>query len=148
MDPFDDIDSFEKMMKKMLEGFFGKGGVEVFTPVRAGAKVNNPASGVREPLTDINETKEDVIVTMELPGATKNDISLDVSANGIEISAKTQKISESETSEGTSFTQFKKFMNLPSEVDPDSVNATYKNGILEIYLKKLKQSKSRKVKIK
>ena len=146
MDPFDDVGDFEKMMKKMLEGFFGRGGVEVFGPTKFGFRNKKP--GVREPLTDINETKDLVIVTMELPGANKEDISLDVSSNGIEISARTQKITASEEVSGTSFTNFKKFMSLPTEVDPDSVNATYKNGILEIKLKKLVQTKSKKVKIK
>ena len=146
MDPFDDIGEFEKAMKKLLEGFFGRGGVEVFGPTRFGSR--NRVQGVREPLTDINETKDLVIVTMELPGANKEDISLDVSSNGIEISARTQKLTDSENVSGTSFTKFKKFMSLPTEVDPDSVNATYKNGILEIKLKKITESKSKKVKIK
>ena len=124
MDPFDDISEFEKMMKKMLEGFFGRGTVDVFGPTRFGPRMNTP--GVREPMTDINETKDLVIVTMELPGANKEDINLDVSSNGIEISAKRKSLKESEAMSGTTFTQFKKFMSLPTEVDPDSVNASYK----------------------
>ncbi len=146
MDPFDDISEFEKAMRRMMESLFGRGSFEVFAPVRFGTRVRTP--GVREPLTDINETKDQVIVTMELPGASKENISLDVTSNGIEISAKTQRITDTEEVSGASFTKFRKFMSLPAEVDPDSVDATYRNGILEIKLKKLKQAKSKKVKIK
>ncbi|MBR9682031.1 MAG: Hsp20/alpha crystallin family protein [Candidatus Altiarchaeota archaeon] len=146
MDPFDDISEFEKTMKKMLENFFGKGSIEVFGPTQR--RQRNKTPGVREPITEINETKDEVIVTIEIPGATKEDISLDVSSNGIEISAKTQRLTDSGEVSGTSSTEFKKFMSLPTDVDPDSVNASYKNGILEIKLKKLKQTKSKKVTIK
>jgi|GEM_PF-1162613 len=149
MDPYDDIDRFEKMMRKMIEGLFGGGHIEVFAPMRVGkSRGVNLGSGVREPLTDINETKDQVIVTMELPGATKEDIHLEVTSNGIEISARTQKVSEAEGVSKRAFTQFKKFMSLPVDVDPDSVDAQYRNGILEVKLKKLKQDKGRKVKIK
>lgn len=142
MNPYDDIRRFEKMMQKMMEGLFGGGHVEFFGPTRA------KRPGVREPLTDINETKDQVIVTMELPGASKRDINLEVTSQGIEISAKTKKIMEEGNISESSFTQFKKYMTLPVEVDPDSVDARYKNGILEVKLNKLEPSESKKVKIK
>ena len=150
MDPYDDVDEFEKTMKRLLEGFFGKGSFSFFGPTSFGARMGAPsrAPGVREPLTDICETRNEVIITMELPGARKEDIDLDVSAKGIEISARTEKISESDTSSRKAFTKFSKFMSLPAEVDPDSVEAKYHNGILEIKLSKLDKTPSKKVKIR
>ena len=146
MDPFDDINEFEKMMKKMLESFFGRGTIDVFGPSRRNIKTAAP--GVREPLTDVYETKTHVIITMELPGAKKENINLDVSSNGIEISAKQETMTESKGISRTSFTHFKKFMSLPTEVDAKSVDAKYNNGILEIRIKKAKPAKGRKVKVK
>ncbi|MBR9679440.1 MAG: Hsp20/alpha crystallin family protein [Candidatus Altiarchaeota archaeon] len=146
MDPFDDINAFEKMMKKMLESFFGRGTVDVFGPTQIRQKAVAP--GVREPLTDVYETKDHVIITMELPGAKKENIHLDVSSNGIEISAKQETVTESKGISGTSFTHFKKFMSLPTEVDAKSVDAKYNNGILEIRIKKARPTKGRKVKVK
>jgi HSP20 family protein len=148
VDPFDDIKRFEKIMKEMMEGLFGGARFEVFTPMRAGGKGRaEEISDVREPLTDINETKDEVLVTLELPGASKDNIDLDVEDRGIEISAKIHKLSEGEDKRSSSFTRFQKFLTLPCDVDPNSVKATYNNGILEVHLNKLKKSKGKKVKI-
>jgi len=148
MDPFDDITKFEKMMRDMLEGLFGGSRIEVFAPVRGrSAFGGNFQKGVREPLTDIDENKSEVIITMELPGASKDAIEVDATSNGVEINAKIQKFSENKNMRSSSFSHFKKFVSLPSEVNPNEVKAKYKNGILEIKLKKVKTQKGKKVRI-
>jgi HSP20 family protein len=37
--------------------------------------------------------------------------------------------------------------SLPTEIDPEKANATFKNGILEVHLPKLEQSKPKQVKV-
>ncbi len=149
MDPFDDVNKFEKLMKSMLEGLFGGSSVNVITPFRGAGfgQKQNFNSEEREPLTDIFETKDEVIVTIELPGASKNDIELNASSNGLEIIASIKQVSVNENSRSSSIRKFKKYMGLPAEVDADTVKAKYHNGILEVKLKKIKKPKSKKVKI-
>jgi len=149
MDPFDDIKKFEKLMKNMLEGLFGGSSVNVITPFK-GTGFNpgqNLNSKEREPLTDVFETDDEVIVTMELPGASKNDIEVDASANGLEIIASIKRVSVNENSRSSSTSRFRKHVRLPAEVDSNTVKAKYRNGILEVKLKKIKKTKSKKVKI-
>jgi len=149
MDPFDEKNRFEKMIKDMLEGLFGGSSVNVITPFRGsgfGPK-QTLGSDEREPLTDVFETKDEIIITMELPGASKEDIELDANPNGLEIIANIRKVSMNKNSRSSSFTRFKKYVGVPAEVDPNTVKAKYKNGILEVKLKKLKKQKGKKVKI-
>ncbi|MBR9690005.1 MAG: Hsp20/alpha crystallin family protein [Candidatus Altiarchaeota archaeon] len=149
MDPQDDIRRFEKIMKDLMEGIFGRGRIEVFTPMMStGNPFSNPMQGdSREPLTEINETKTEVVVTMELPGANKNQIDINATNMSIEISAKIDRVIESGNSRGRSQTSFRKYLTLPEEVDPKTIKARYKNGILEVTMKKTEKEKGTKIKV-
>ena len=91
----------------------------------------------REPLTDICEGKDEVYITLEIPGVEKKDIDL--------------QIREDELSVGVEHPQrnYHKDIQFPYRIEPDSVKATYKNGVLDITLKKSssKERQGRKVEI-
>ena len=92
--------------------------------------------GAREPLTDIIEEKERIRVIVELPGVERDDIQLHVEDDLLDISVDRED------------RKFSKQLELPSPVDPDSTSATYKNGVLEVVLKKVAPKKrGRAVKI-
>jgi HSP20 family protein len=80
--------------------------------------------GAREPLTDIIEEKANIRVIVELPGVEKDDIQLHVEDRTLDISVDKED------------RKFSKDLELPSAVDPDSAKASYKNGVLEVTLKK------------
>jgi HSP20 family protein len=88
-----------------------------------------------EPLTDIIEDDAAVSVTVEIPGVEKKDIDLDLHEKSLIISV------DSEAR------KYHKELELPSNVHPDSAKATYKNGVLDIVLEKVKTKKGRKVSI-
>jgi HSP20 family protein len=81
--------------------------------------------GFREPLTDINEDKENVYITYELPGVDKKDIDLIVNENNIELKV------------GTGSRNYYKNIEFNTGVDMDSVIAKFTNGVLDITIKKL-----------
>jgi HSP20 family protein len=90
----------------------------------------------REPLTDINEDKENVYITYELPGVEKKDIDLIVNENNIEL----------KVDKGTR--KYYKNIEFNTEIDINSVIAKFTNGILDITIKKLdNKSNGRAVKI-
>jgi HSP20 family protein len=92
--------------------------------------------GAREPLTDIIEEKERIRVIVELPGVERDDIQLHVEDRLLDISVDRED------------RKFSKELELPSAVDPDSAEATYKNGVLEVTLKRVAPKKrGRAVKI-
>ncbi len=83
-------------------------------PARAGG----PADG-REPLTDVIEGGQDISVTCELPGISKEDVNLHVSDDRITIRVDTPR-------------KYYKVIPLPTPVVPKSAKATFKNGVLDL----------------
>ncbi|MDK6027777.1 Hsp20/alpha crystallin family protein [Ignisphaera sp. 4213-co] len=87
-----------------------------------------------EPLVDIYEEEDKIRVVLEMPGVDENKIkveALDDRHIVVEGSNHDRK--------------YKKEIELPTEVDVDSAEAVYKNGVLEIRLKKKKESKKGKI---
>ena len=80
----------------------------------------------REPLIDIM-VNSDVRVIAELPGVEKKDINLEATENTLTISVDTERY------------KYYKKIDLPAEIDPESAKASYKNGVLEVTLAKLKK---------
>jgi len=78
----------------------------------------------REPLVDILEEDEDVVAVAELPGVEKEDIKLHATEDHLTISV------------DTSNRKYYKELVLPVNVNPSSARAVYKNGVLEVRLKK------------
>ena len=83
----------------------------------------------REPLVEVNEDQDQIIVIAEMPGVSKEDIELNATNRSLTIS--TEKIVF-----GRSY--FKE-IDLPAAINSDYAKARYKNGILEVKLKKLKE---------
>ena len=82
----------------------------------------------REPLTDVIEGETDVSVTIEIPGVKKEDIDLRVYDNSIEI-----KVNDPNRN-------YHRDIALPCDVYAKTTKATYKNGILDIQIKKKQRS--------
>ena len=78
----------------------------------------------REPLVDIMEEAETIKVIAEVPGVEKNDIQLYGTERSLTIKV------------DTPTRKYFKEVELPAEVDPKSAKSTYKNGVLEVILKK------------
>ena len=83
----------------------------------------------REPLTDIIEGDNDVAVTVEMPGINKKDIDLKVRKEYLEI-----KVDNPER-------KYHKRLDLPCGVVPKTTKATYKNGVLDIVIKRKEKKK-------
>ena len=86
-------------------------------------------SDEREPLTDIIEGDEDVAITVEIPGVEKEDIDLNVTKENIEIRVDTLQ------------RKYHKNLDLPCDVLPKTTKATYKNGILDVVIKRSEKKK-------
>ena len=83
----------------------------------------------REPLTDIIEGDEDVAITVEIPGVERDDIDLNATNDAIEIKVDTPQ------------RKYHKKLDLPCDVLPKTTKATYKNGILDIVIKRREKKK-------
>ena len=118
----------------MTMGPDGKPVIREFGNVKPSAKPTSlgvPRPGLevkeeREPLVDAIDEGETVRVIAELPGVEKSDINLNCTGASLSIRVDTPK------------RKYHKELDLPAEVDPDTSKASYKNGVLEVVLTKVK----------
>jgi HSP20 family protein len=137
------ITEFRKDMDSLFDKFFGRD----FFPA-----AENLFDGKWLPSVDVSEGKKDITVKAEIPGVEAGDI--DVSLNGRVLTVRGEKKQEKEEKDKSwheverSYGYFSRSVELPADVESESVNAAYKRGVLKITLKKTREAESRKVKIK
>ena len=119
-------------IKKGMKGVYGftintAGGgspkVETFGNIKKtpeGPKVDEE----REPITDIFNEKDEIVVIAEMPGIEDDDIKIDLKEDILEISA----VSKNRT--------YRKELLLPVKADKQFLRHKFTNGILEIRIKK------------
>ena len=115
-----------------------------------------PATGSElatvEPFVDVIDKGDKVVVAADIPGVEKEDLSVNISGDRLEISAERKKEAE-EKKEGyvrreRTYTSYYRVIPLPAEVDADTADATFENGVLEITMPKVKAIEKKKIEIK
>ncbi|MEW5919441.1 MAG: Hsp20/alpha crystallin family protein [Bacillota bacterium] len=105
-----------------------------------------------KPAVDMEENKESFIITAELPGLKKEDIKVTIVDNKVMISGEV--FEEKDVHEKNYFLKervrgkFSRGFSLPAAVNPNKVEATYKDGILVLTLPKVEEAKPREITIK
>lgn len=102
---------------------------------------------------DVIEHEDEIIVTADMiPGVSKKDISLDlINPQALEIACE-RKEEKKEDREGyymreRSFGSMTRIVPLPRAVTDDGASAAFKNGVLEVHLKKLNKEPKAKISI-
>ncbi|MEE9442682.1 MAG: Hsp20/alpha crystallin family protein [candidate division Zixibacteria bacterium] len=117
-----------------------------------GIAFGNTASPNFNPAVDIREADDDVKFIFELPGMDKGDIKVWVKAGILSVSGERDIRSENKDN-GYLRTEirsgkFNRSFGLPKTVNPDSITADYKNGILIVTAAKAEEKKPKKIEIK
>lgn len=99
---------------------------------------------------DIVERENEVIAYCEIPGLeNKQDVHIEVDHNQLTLTGtiqRSQDTKEVHMHRQERFTgKFQRSIALPTSVQADAVTATYKNGILEVHMPKLKSETRRKI---
>ncbi len=108
--------------------------------------------GMWNPALDISESPKQVVVKAELPGMDPKDI--DISLHDNVLTLKGERKQEKQEKEENyhrverSYGSFMRSFRLPAEVQPDKVDATYKDGVLTVKLNKTAKSAAKKIEIK
>jgi HSP20 family protein len=146
--PFSEMARWQSDMERMLGNFFtGRAHPLIEERWWPGSSLE-----MREPALDVYEEKDQIVVKAELPGMTKDDIQISISDNVLTIKGEKKKEEEdtgkdyyrSERVYGAFF----RAIPLPAEINPDKVQATFKNGVLEIRLPKSEEAKKKEIKVK
>jgi HSP20 family protein len=111
-----------------------------------------PTLGEWCPSMDISETKDSLVVKLEVPGMDQKDIRISLQENLLTITGeKTQEKDEKEERYHRverSYGAFTRGVRLPVGVDGSKVMATFKNGLLTVTLPKTPAAKGTTIPIK
>jgi HSP20 family protein len=120
-------------LKKGMKGVYGftiksaagggKSSVETFGNIKKtseGPKVEEE----REPMTDMFDEKDEIVIIAEMPGIEENDLKIDLKEDILDISAE------------RNARKYHKELLLPLKVEKEKMKVKYNNGILEIRIKK------------
>ncbi|MFH1332107.1 MAG: Hsp20/alpha crystallin family protein [archaeon] len=138
--PFGEMREFQKRMNKAFEDFFKK------------PRMKSLSVDAHSPLSDVIDKGNQFIVKVDLPGVEKEDIILNTTERSVEVRAEKKREVKIQKKgyyrHERSYGGFYRVVPLPSFIDPDSAKASYKNGVLEIKVKKSKTKKvSKKVRV-
>jgi HSP20 family protein len=108
------------------------------------------------PRTNVSETDKEIQVTAELPGVDQKDIEITLTGGDLLIKGeKKSEVDEKKDDKGRtyhrverSFGSFQRRLALPYDVDPNKVQASFKDGVLTVTLPKPAEAqKSKKIEI-
>jgi HSP20 family protein len=106
-------------------------------------------SGAWTPPVDIYETDDALVMKAELPGFSKDDISIEMKENTLVIKGERKR--EDEVKEGSyhrserTYGAFQRSFLLPTTVDQEKVRAAYKDGVLELRLPKVQAAQPKRI---
>jgi HSP20 family protein len=99
------------------------------------------------PHMDISEDEKNIFVEAEIPGIKKEDMKITLQDNILTITGEKRKDKEEKDSKRNFFRServygsFTRSFTLPEDINPDSVDAKFDNGILNIKISKAEQKK-------
>jgi HSP20 family protein len=139
-EPFRNVTDIQGEMNRLFDTFFGR-------PVAA----QTTASRVWAPVVDMYETKDDVVIAVELPGVREKEVNVSITGDLLTIRGE-RKFDQELNHESYHrlervYGKFERHVQLPMPVQADKVRATYREGVLEIKLPKAEEVKPKEIKI-
>ncbi len=142
--PMRELQNMQEEMNRLMERFFGPSLVE--TPGEL------TFSGNWYPMVDVTETKDELVVTAELPGMKKEDIRISYRDGLLTIEGeRKQDLEEKDVNfhrVERRYGRFSRTFQLPVPVNEKKINAVYKDGILTIHLPKADEAKAKEIPVK
>lgn len=141
-EPVAELNTIQSEMNRLFNTFFD-------TPTGRGG---NGASRRWLPAMDLVETADDYVLRADLPGLGEQEVNVQLEDNVLTISgerkAETQTEHEGYHRLERAFGGFSRSLTLPNGVDPESIQAHFDRGVLEVTIPKPEQKKPRQVQIK
>jgi len=103
------------------------------------------------PAVDVYETPDGVVLKAELPGISRENVSIELKGNVLTITG--ERPAENAADEKDYYRQercfgsFHRSFTLRDVIDPEKIKAKFKDGILEIEIKRPEEEKPRHIKV-
>jgi len=104
------------------------------------------------PLVDITEDDKEYLIKAELPEIKKDAVKVTVE-NGVLILSGERKLEKEEKNKKyhrveRAYGSFVRSFSLPDNADPEKVNATFKDGVLEVHVSKSQKARPKQIEVK
>ena len=101
------------------------------------------------PVVDIYDNEDNIVIKAELPGVSKKDIDIDIKDRVLtlkgERSADNQVKEDNYYRRERTYGRFERSFTLPANVDPDKIKADYSDGVLKIEVSKPEDQKPKQI---
>ncbi len=100
------------------------------------------------PAVDIYENDDEILLFADMPGVTKESISINVDNGKLELSG-TRHVQTKGTGIWQEFgdVEYRRVFSVPQSIEVENVNAELKDGVLNLHLPKTEAAKPRTIKI-
>jgi HSP20 family protein len=139
-EPGREVDSLQSEVNRVFDAFFG----------------GNNASAARArrwvPAMDLVETEDHLILRADLPGMKREEVDIEVKDGALAISGE-RKAEHEENTEGyyrveRASGRFARSLTLPDGIEPDAIEASFDDGVLEVRIPKPAERKPHRVEIR
>ena len=143
-EPVRELTSIQNEMNRLFNTFF-----DTPTPGNGGNGGSSPRRWI--PAMDLVETDEHFVLKADLSGLAEGDVNVEVEDNVLTISGE-RKAEHEDKREGyvrveRAFGTFRRSLTLPEGINPEAVQASFENGVLEVRIPKPEERKPRKISI-
>ena len=134
-EPFREIASLQNEMSRFMNGLENNGQI------------------TRDwvPALDVWETDDEIVYALDLPGIPEDKISVELDEGALTITGERERAEEESQDRFYRFERrygtFTRTFGVPQGVSESDVHAEYKNGVLEVHVKKPQQPKPKRIQI-
>lgn len=105
------------------------------------------------PSVNVEETKDEIMLTAELPGMRQEDVEIELENNVLTLSGTKQEEREERDDRRYHLWErrwgnFQRSFTLPRTVNADEISATFQDGILSVRMPKAPEAKGRRIEIR
>ena len=137
-EPFRELASLQNDMSRLMSAVFSGEG-------------NGQAARNWVPAVDVWESEDEVVYAFDLPGIPEDKISVEFEDNALTVSAERERSQETSDERFYRFERrfgtFSRTIGLPQGVTEEDVKADYKDGVLEVHVRKPEQPKPRRIQV-
>lgn len=135
-EPFREIATLQNEMSRLMGGFFDTDG-----------RTNQ----AWVPAVDVWETDDEIVYAFDLPGIAEDKISVELEDNALTVSGERERTDEVNGDRFYRFERrfgsFSRTIGLPQGTSEDGIKADYKDGVLEIHVRKPEEPKPRRIEV-
>ena len=137
-EPFREIATLQNEMSRLMNNVVGGNG-------------ETAATRTWVPAVDVWETDSELVYAFDLPGIPEDKISVEFEDGALIVSGERERTQQTSEEKFYRFERrygtFSRTIGLPQGVGEDAIAADYKNGVLEVHVRKPEEKKPRRIQI-